>query len=318
MTSAPARTSASASGAIAPGGTATTPRASASRRRRLTAAARLTAIRTRFRVLEVTAPRAAGAQAFALWCTLPNTSGRRKDFRTGPGEVVRLAAPRGGEVVVESWGDGPPVYLVHGWGGWRGQLGAFVDPLVEAGFRAVAFDAPGHGDSDPSVLGVGRSTLVELMEALEVAGAHYGDAAGVIAHSMGTTAAAMVLGASLPAERLVLIAPNHDFDDIIRDFVRTLGLSDRTRTLLHAALEEFVERPLTDFDLEPLGASGQLPPTLVLHDRKDKETPFAVGERLAGSWPGATLVASDGLGHQRILTDAATIALAVGHISGRG
>lgn len=55
--------------------------------------------------------------------------------------------PGGRTVVVETWGEGEPVYLLHGWGGWRGQLGAFVAPIVEAGRRAVALDTPSHGES---------------------------------------------------------------------------------------------------------------------------------------------------------------------------
>lgn len=296
----------------APGATAR-----GARRRRLAGLSRLAYLRARLRVLGVVAPRAAGAETFALWCTLPGGTGRRKDYRPHPGEVVELTSPRGGRVVAESWGDGPVVYLVHGWGGWRGQLGAFVAPLVDAGHRVVAFDAPGHGDSGPGVLGPRRGTLVEAMEALEVVGAHYGDAAAVVAHSMGTTAASMVLReGQLRAERLVLVAPNHDFADILAEFARTLRLSARVQGLLRAALEEFTTRPLTDFDLGPLGADGQLPPTLVVHDRRDKETPFAVGEGVAAAWPTATLVATEGLGHQRILRDEDTIALVVGHVTG--
>ena len=60
-----------------------------------------------------------------------------------------------------------------------------------------------------------------------------------------------------------------------------------------------------------------MPPTLVVHDRRDKETPYQVGADLAAAWPNATLVSTDGLGHQRILTDAGTIALAVGHLTDR-
>ena len=285
------------------------------RRRRLAATTRLVGLRAGFRVLEVVAPRAAGARAFALWCTLPDNAGRRKDFRPGPGDVVRVPAARGGEVVAEIWGDGPTVYLVHGWGGWRGQLGAFVQPLVDAGYRVVGIDAPGHGDADPSVLGTGKGTLIEVVEALEVVGAHLGEAAGVIAHSMGTTATAMAVRSSVSAASLVLIAPNHDFDDITRDFARVLGLSERTRTLLHDAVEDFVRRPISDFDLQPLGSDGGLPPTLLLHDRLDKETPYDVSVGLAASWPTATLVTTEGLGHQRILADAGTVERAVGHIA---
>lgn len=284
-------------------------------RLRLVNAARLVGLRTTFRVLEVVAPRAAGARAFALWCTLPDNAGRRKDYRPGPGEVIRVRAPRGGDVVAEVWGEGPTVYLVHGWGGWRGQLGAFVQPLVDAGYRVVGIDAPGHGDADPSVLGPGRGTLIEVVEALEAVGAELGEAAGVVAHSMGTTATAMAVRSSLTAASLVLVAPNHDFDDITRDFAKLLGLSERTRTLLHDAVEDFVGRPISDFDLEPLGSDGGLPPTLLLHDRLDKETPYDVSAALATSWPTATLVTTEGLGHQRILADARTIERAVGHIT---
>ncbi|ADG73009.1 alpha/beta hydrolase fold protein [Cellulomonas flavigena DSM 20109] len=273
---------------------------------------RLAVVRGRLRVLGVVAPRAAGAAAFRIWCTLPGGPGRRKDHRPHPGEVTTLTAPRGGRVVVETWGEGPVVYLVHGWGGWRGQLGAFVAPLVAAGHRVVAFDAPGHGDSDPGVLGPGRGTLVEAMEALEVVAAHHGDAAAVVAHSMGSTVASMAVHeGAVRTGRLVLVAPNPDFADLRADFARTFRLTPRVRRLLHAALEDFVQRPLSDFDLGPLGAAGGMPDTLVVHDLRDKETAFEVGRRVAEAWPTATLVTTDGLGHQRILRDPATVELVV-------
>ncbi|HEY5553551.1 MAG TPA: alpha/beta fold hydrolase [Cellulomonas sp.] len=287
------------------------------RSERLLAAARLTALRATFMVLDVVAPSVAAAKALDLWCTLPANAGRRKDFRPGPGEVGRVRVPGGGEVALESWGAGPVVYLVHGWGGWRGQLGAFVAPLVAAGYRVVGFDAPGHGDSDPGVLGAGRGNAMEFMAALEAVAGEVGPAEGVIAHSMGCTTASMVVRSSLPTQRLVLVAPNHDFVGITKDFAQLLGFTERTRSRLQQDMEDFCERPIRDFDLAPLGADGTMPPTLVVHDRRDKETPYQVGADLAAAWPNATLVSTDGLGHQRILTDAGTIALAVGHITDR-
>ena len=169
---------------------------------RLVAAGRLLTLRAGFRVLERVAPREAGARAFALWCRLPAGAGLTKDFRPAPGAIVRLPAPRGGQVVAEVWGQGPTVYLVHGWGGWRGQLGAFVQPLVDAGYCVVACDAPSHGESDPGVLGAGSGTAIEAIEALDVVGREFGDAAGVVAHSMGCAVAAMVVRTSLRADSL--------------------------------------------------------------------------------------------------------------------
>jgi pimeloyl-ACP methyl ester carboxylesterase len=209
------------------------------------------------------------------------------------------------------------VYLVHGWGGWRGQLGAFVAPLVAAGYRVVGFDAPGHGDSDPGELGVGRGNIMEFMAALEAVADEFGPAEGVIAHSMGCTTASIVVRSSLSAQRLVLVAPNHDFVGITEDFAQLLKFTERTRSRLQQDMEDFCERPIRDFDLAPLGADGTMPPTLVVHDCRDKETPYQVGADLAAAWPNATLASTDGLGHQRILTDAGTIALAVGHLTDR-
>jgi hypothetical protein len=52
-----------------------------------------------------------------------------------------------GGLVGWTWGEGPPVLLMHGWEGRAAQLGAFVGPLVAAGLKVVGYDAPAHGES---------------------------------------------------------------------------------------------------------------------------------------------------------------------------
>lgn len=37
-------------------------------------------------------------------------------------------------------GRGPPIYLVHGWGGQRAHVAIFVKPLVAQGYRVIASD----------------------------------------------------------------------------------------------------------------------------------------------------------------------------------
>lgn len=286
-------------------------------RRRLVGAAQLTWLRLSLRTLEVLAPEAAAERAFDLWCTLPPGSRARRDARPGPGEVHHLPMPRGGSMVAEVWGAGPTVYLIHGWGGWRGQLGAFVAPLVASGHRVVAFDVPGHGDADPGFLGPRRGTFVEFQEALDVV-ARFGPAAGAVAHSMGTIALAHAVSTGvLTAERLVLVAPAHGLDEVLDRFVAVLRLSARTRDALHATVEEYTGRHVSDFSLAALGEVALVPPALVVHDRDDRETPFRVAEDVVARWPGATLVESNGLGHHRVLTAPATVAAAVAHIAGR-
>ena len=52
-------------------------------------------------------------------------------------------------------------------------------------------------------------------------------------------------------------------------------------------------------------------PLLVIHDQNDKEVPWQVGKSVADAWPGAELILTQGLGHQRILRNEAVIDTAV-------
>lgn len=276
---------------------------------------KLRSIRAAFGVLERVAPGVGARWATRLWCTLPNTGGRRRDERPRPGERSTLTLPDGRVVAVESWGFGPPVYLMHGWGGWRGQLGAFVQPLVDAGRRVVAIDAPSHGESGPGQLGRGRATGVEFSEALAAAAGKHGKPAAVIAHSLGGAATAVAVGDGLPAAKLVLVAPSTKLGEGLAAFQRTVGFGERTRARLLTRLERLAGRPLADFDVTGLARRAELPPTLVVHDRRDKEVPYGDGAELAGTWPEAELASTDGLGHQRILRDPAVISLVVDYVT---
>lgn len=283
----------------------TTTSPTSARRMRASEAVQLTAVRAGFAVLDPLAPDLAARWALRLWCTLPANKGRRRDERPREGTRSTTVLAGGRRVVVETWGEGEPVYLVHGWGGWRGQLGAFVDPLVAAGRRVVAFDAPSHGDSTPGSLGPGRSTAVELVDALVAVAAAHGAPAGVVAHSLGCTAAALAAQDGLAVGRLALVAPSAAVLTMTHQMADRLGYSARTRTRFDRRLEQLAGRPLRDFDLTHMRGTS---PTLVVHDLRDKEVPYADGVAVAEAWSSAELLTTDGLGHQRILRDPDVVA----------
>ncbi|MFI9817707.1 alpha/beta hydrolase [Saccharothrix variisporea] len=195
------------------------------------------------------------------------------------------------------------MYLVHGWGGHRNQLGRFVAPLVAAGYQVVAFDALSHGESGPGTLGR-RATLPEFADALTAVVAEFGPAHGIVAHSMGATATALAVLDGLSATRLAFIAPMADPMAQTHLFARFLGFGDRVHRAFIARLEKVAGRAMSSFDI-PSRATGQtLPPLLVVHDERDREVGHVNGEALASAWPDAKLVSTNGLGHHRILTDA--------------
>src|SRR4051794_838526 len=127
------------------------------------------------------------------------------------------------------WGDGPSVYLLHGWGGRATQLASFVQPLVRAGFTAVAFDAPAHGAS-----GGKRASLLHFARALTRVAERMGPARGVIGHSMGAAAAAFAIRRGFEAERLVMIGAPADPSRYVAAFARGMGAGTRLEAALMA------------------------------------------------------------------------------------
>jgi pimeloyl-ACP methyl ester carboxylesterase len=278
-----------------------------------------------FALLERVAPAAGARWAESLWFTVPN--GRRPDRQSPPGRPFQVEV-HGRSVVGEVWGErpdggapdraGPPVvYLVHGWGGWRWQLDAFVAPLVEAGFRVAAFDALSHGASDPGPEGPGRGTLIEFADALAAVVAANGPAHAVIAHSLGATATAYAVRAGLPVGRLAFVAPMADPLPYTRTFAGRLGFGERVRTRMVARIERRVGISLSAFDVPAMARQVATPPLLLVHDRQDAETSWSDSAAIAQAWPDTRLVTTSGLGHRRILRAPAVVAEVTGFVGDR-
>lgn len=218
-----------------------------------------------------------------------------------------LVGPR--RITRYRWGTpGPKVLLVHGWAGHAGQLGAFVDPLLDAGFEVVAYDAPAHGASP------GRRThLPELIATLHTI-ARSDPPEVVIAHSLGTVAATAALTEGLGASRAVFLAPVDDPWAFLSKVRRALGLT--------APVEQRMKQKVT----RHLGISSKdlvttlrartfsrasAPRLLAFHDAEDRQVPLNDGQRLIQAWPQARLETTKSLGHTRLLRDPWVVETAV-------
>jgi pimeloyl-ACP methyl ester carboxylesterase len=217
----------------------------------------------------------------------------------------------GRRIATWTWGRGPTILLVHGWAGRGGQLHRFVPGLLERGFSVVAFDGPGHGRSE------GRtSSLVEHGRTLRaVADALPSPVHGAITHSMGGAAATFALSEGLRLDRAVFIAPPFAAGAWAKTFSRALGLSAGVEEGMRRRIEDRLRVPFAELDMSRL-APRMATPLLVIHDEADKEVAFADGVAITERWPGARLHATSGLGHKRILDDAAVVAEAVAFVTG--
>jgi pimeloyl-ACP methyl ester carboxylesterase len=262
--------------------------------------ARLLLARAALAVGTTLSPTLAARWAEALFFTPPRPSKARRGMP--PGARRLDVATASGSVAVWSWGKGPAVYLVHGWGGRAEQLGAFVEPLLARGFRVVALDGPGHG------LSAGRrSSGPEMARALAAVVAHVAPAYAVIAHSLGAAAVVYAIREGLRVERLAFIGPPADPLVWVDAFARRLGLSTSVVAEMRRRSERRIGARWDEIPIVPLRGVGQAVPLLVVHDREDREVAWTDGAAVAEAWPGARLLETTGLGHRRVLRDGAVV-----------
>ena len=205
----------------------------------------------------------------------------------------------GGELAVTTWGSsGPAVLLMHGWGGARAQMTGFVDPLLFAGYRVVAYDQPAHGESD------GTSTnLLEIAPTMDLIAEHEGPFHAVIAHSFGTliTSYALVKQDFPPPARLVYFGAFNRLLDSLPRFQVLAQLPDEVMEGMHAMLyEKFGRGVLEAITNETLAPQIDVP-ALMFHDAADNVTPVEDSRAIARVWKQAQLVETVGLGHRGAL-----------------
>jgi len=203
-------------------------------------------------------------------------------------------------------GTGPVVLLVHGWGGHAGQMLALAEALAAQGLQPVLVEMPAHGRS-----GGGVSNLPQFARALDyVAGrlqqqCHTLQA--VVAHSLGANAAAYAVSRGLGVQRLVLLAPPASPYEYTRLFARMFSLSETTRAAMQQRIEAREGIVMPQFEPAAVGPRIRVS-TLVVHDRGDRINRFADGLAYSRAIADAQLIATEGLGHAKILKEASVLA----------
>ena len=289
-------------------------------------------LRPVIRISSLIAPHLTGRLAFRAFCRPPQA---KQGINSGPavksvsgrlGKAARVSVPFPcGSVsayVCEPRPDtaGNPVrtvILLHGWTGEAASMGAFVAPLLSAGFRVVAYDLPAHGQSTGVELNVpiGVASLAAVARA-------FAPVHAIVSHSFGGSIALAALAGTVPAqprvmvERLAMICPPSSLAQVTRQFGTAIGLGQRGQAALEARIHSVAGTPISAFEGadQLVRFSG---PTLLVHCRDDKEVSFAHAEALAGAGPFVRLHAMQGLGHRRILQSRQVAAIVADFVAGR-
>jgi pimeloyl-ACP methyl ester carboxylesterase len=196
-----------------------------------------------------------------------------------------------------AWGnvESPKVLLVHGWNSRGTHWVSFIDALVASGFRAVAIDAPAHGDSPGS-----QTNAFQYGLALLEVGRELGALDGIVGHSFGAAAIMIALDRGLEARRASLISGPASIAGLTDRWAIARGIPENQRPEFLNRVAEKAGVSVDDFDMTRLAPRLGVP-ALIVHDRADKDIPVEEAESLANVWPGARLLVTDRYGHNRIL-----------------
>ncbi|WP_166790771.1 alpha/beta hydrolase family protein [Cryobacterium mannosilyticum] len=260
-------------------------------------------IRMAFSAAETLSPRLAGRLALILFRRVGSRLPVRPDERaTHDSARVGTITVNNKNVVTYQWGTGArPVLLVHGWRGRAVQFARLIRELRAEGYTVVSFDAPANGSSD------GRYTDVrEYVDAMVQLQRLHGSFEAVVAHSFGVLGAISAVANGLDTNRVVGISGVAEPGYLLSYFGQSLGLGPAATAELGAA---FVRRV---FENEPdalsrfSGVQNPLPASVALllfHDRVDPVVDIEQSEQLhAAHGERSHLVATEGLGHRRILS----------------
>jgi pimeloyl-ACP methyl ester carboxylesterase len=239
----------------------------------------------------------------------------RRHVSAPPVLTLRAADQRldlGEGLVAWRWGEGPTVLLAHGFEGSPVQFGAVIDALVERGYAVVALDMPAHGASSGDEASPGT-----FARAVSQALGRLGTVHAVVGHSLGAAAGLYAVAQRGGVGRIALVSSPSALERVLRGFAGAVKLSRRGADAFVASVERRVGQPAADFDVKRIAPLLSLP-ILLIHDQNDRQVPVAEAARAARMLPGAELMVTRGLGHNRLLADPAVVTAVVDFVAARG
>lgn len=260
-----------------------------------------------FHIGGIISPRLSGYIAYRLWITPPRFKVPESELEALASATIEQLAVNNHNITTYLWGSAAPtVLLVHGWSGRGTQLGSFVEPLIESGYRVLSFDAPAHGKSSGK-----QTNIFEIADAIRVLDNKYGPFESAITHSFGGPCLAIAMQKGTSISSVVNISPPAETSGLVKKFASALQITARVEKELMLSIEKryganiwqetSMENNVRDLDI----------PALVIHDVDDIDVPWHEGQAIAQAWSKVRFIKTSKLGHRRILRDPATIKTSV-------
>jgi pimeloyl-ACP methyl ester carboxylesterase len=207
------------------------------------------------------------------------------------------------------WGSGPSILLAHGWNGRGIQLHHFIEPLRQSGYSAIAYDAPGHGESQGST-----SSYFEFTDTIRtlLTSPNGHEIRGVIAHSLGGSAAVNTIEKENLPLKAVLIAPALRLKEVLYGFFDYVGVP---RTIYELLIKEYEDQFGYNMHRDnPVNLLREIhSKILIVHDTNDPTIPYVDSKGISDRFPNIELHTTERLGHKKILADSSVINHAINY-----
>ena len=208
------------------------------------------------------------------------------------------------------WGSGPSILLAHGWNGRGIQLHHFIEPMIRKGYSAIAYDAPGHGESQ------GRtSSYFEFTDTIRtLLNSHDGhDIRGVIAHSLGGSAVVNSIEKENCPLEVVLIAPALRLKEVLYGYFDSIGVPSAIYEILIKEYEDqFGYNMQRDNPINLLRKINSR--ILIVHDKDDPTIPYDDSKAISKRFANVELHTTERLGHKKVLADSSVVTRALDYL----
>jgi len=260
-----------------------------------------------FKTIGHISPSLAGKLAYELWLTPTRFKTPASERKALDSATIESHHIDDKDITSYTWqsaaDDGrPTVLLVHGWSGRGTQMGPFAEPLTNAGYRVISFDAPAHGRSSGK-----QTTLFQISDTILALQDIYGEFDSVISHSFGGPCTALALQHGLKTNSIISICPPASTIGLVDKFCNALKLNKKTRgNIIGRISNAFGNHIWEELSMTSTMKGVELP-GLVIHDAHDEDVPWHEGQAVAHAWNNAPFIITSGLGHRRILRDSSVI-----------
>lgn len=225
------------------------------------------------------------------------TPSRMKAKNQAPEGLIKsyVSSPEG-QLTTFRLGKGPVWVLTHGWSGSSNQFYPLMEHIASLGFTALAYDHPGHGESEGAL-----GHIPAFVRGLEAILDSEDNVVGLIGHSMGNATALECRHSKIANCPMLLIAPVLDYLDNLFSTVARSGYSMRLFEEVVNEVQDEYRYPIQSID--PYKKLKQRESqTIIVHDEGDKFAKYSVSQKASQEMENVTLITTQNQGHGRVMT----------------